>query len=172
MVTIIVVYMDDLPVASATKRDEEQSLNYLHSCFPIKDLGEASYYLGCPFLRDQDTGTLELDHHQYVQALAEHFRITKTSAIPSAARGKPLSKADGPQTHANLVQSDSFVALAQPIRRCCAVLGGDALASLRPLSNLCVVIFPIQTDLRRRAVLDDKGLQLSYSSLQFFPSPS
>ena len=58
VVVIIVVYVDDLLVASATKRDEEQALRDLHSCFPIKDLEEASYYLGCHITRDRDAGTL------------------------------------------------------------------------------------------------------------------
>ena len=35
VVVIIVVYVDDLLVASATERDEEQALKDLHSCFPI-----------------------------------------------------------------------------------------------------------------------------------------
>ena len=37
IVVIIVVYVDDLLVASETKRDEEQAINDLRSCFPIKD---------------------------------------------------------------------------------------------------------------------------------------
>ena len=101
-VVIVGVYVDDLLVASVTKRDGEQALKYLHSCFPNKDLGEASYYLECHISRDRDAETLKLDQHQYVQALAERFEITKTSAIPSAAGGKPLSQADGPQTHADV----------------------------------------------------------------------
>ena len=39
VVVIIVVYVDDLLVASETKRDEEQATKDLRSCFPIKDLG-------------------------------------------------------------------------------------------------------------------------------------
>ncbi|CAN0376298.1 unnamed protein product, partial [Ascophyllum nodosum] len=58
VVVIIVVYVDDLLVASETKRDEEQGINDLRSCFPIKDLGEAGYYLGCHITRDRDAGTL------------------------------------------------------------------------------------------------------------------
>lgn len=40
VVIVIVVYVYDLHVASATRRNEEQALRNLHSCFPIKDLGE------------------------------------------------------------------------------------------------------------------------------------
>ena len=50
---IIVVYVDALLVASETKRDEKQAINDLRSCFPIKDLGEAGFYLGCHITRDR-----------------------------------------------------------------------------------------------------------------------
>ena len=40
VVVIIVVDVDDLLAASETKGDEEQAMNDLRSCFPIKDLGE------------------------------------------------------------------------------------------------------------------------------------
>ena len=44
IVVIIAVYVDGLLVASETKRDEEQAINDLRSCFSIKDLGEAGLY--------------------------------------------------------------------------------------------------------------------------------
>ena len=47
VIVTIVVYVDDLLVASETKRDEEQTMKGLRSCCPIKDLGEAGLYLGC-----------------------------------------------------------------------------------------------------------------------------
>ena len=37
VVVIIVVHVDDLLVTSETKRDEEQAINDLRSCFPIKN---------------------------------------------------------------------------------------------------------------------------------------
>ena len=40
VVVIIVVYVDDLLVASKIKRDEEQEMEDLRSYFPIKNLGE------------------------------------------------------------------------------------------------------------------------------------
>ena len=46
VVVIIVVYVDDLLVLSKTKQGEHQALEDLRSSFPIKDLGEVSYYLG------------------------------------------------------------------------------------------------------------------------------
>ncbi|CAN0477362.1 unnamed protein product [Ascophyllum nodosum] len=45
VVTIIVVYVDDLLVLSETKQDEHQALEDLRSSFPIKDLGGAACFL-------------------------------------------------------------------------------------------------------------------------------
>ena len=101
-VAIIVVYVDDLLVVTATKRDEAQAMEDLRFCFPIKDLGEASYYLGCHITRDRQAGTLKLDQHRYIQTVARRFDIKKTSVIPSAPGTKPLSKSNAPETEAEV----------------------------------------------------------------------
>ena len=100
VVVIIVVYVDDLLVASETKRDEEQTMKDLRSCFPIKDLGDAGFYLGCHTTRDRNAGTLKLDQHRYVRTVASKFNVKKTSTTPAVAGAKPLSKGDAPQTEA------------------------------------------------------------------------
>ncbi|CAN0297696.1 unnamed protein product, partial [Ascophyllum nodosum] len=69
VVVNIVVYVDDLLVASDTKRDEEQAINDLRSCFSIKDLGDAGFYLGCHITRDRDAGTLKFDQRHYVRTM-------------------------------------------------------------------------------------------------------
>ena len=97
---IIVVYVDDLLVASETKRDEEQEINYRRSHLPIKDLGYAGFYLGCHITRDRDAGTLKLDQHRYVRTMASKLNFEKTSTTPAAARAKLLSKDDAPQIEA------------------------------------------------------------------------
>ena len=60
MTVIIVVYVDDLLLISATKEDEERALADLQSSSPIKDMGEISYYLGCHVSRDRKVGTVTL----------------------------------------------------------------------------------------------------------------
>ncbi|CAM9160577.1 unnamed protein product, partial [Ascophyllum nodosum] len=100
VVVIIVVYVDDLLVANETKRDEEQAINDLRSCFPIKKIGEAGFYLGCHIPQDRDAGTLNFDQHHYVRTMASKFSVDKTSTTPAVAGAKPLSKDDAPQTGA------------------------------------------------------------------------
>ena len=92
VVIIIVVYVDDLLMASETKRNEEQAMKDLRSCFPIKDLGEAGLYLGCHITRDRDAGTLKLDQHRYVRTVASKFNVEKTSTTPAAAGANPCSR--------------------------------------------------------------------------------
>ena len=100
VVVIIAVYVYDLLVASETKRDEEQAVKDPRSCFPINDLGEAGFYLGCLITRDRDVGTLKLNQHRHVRIVASKFNVEKTSTPPAAAGAKPLSKDDAPQTEA------------------------------------------------------------------------
>ena len=53
VVATIVIYVDDLLVLSETKQDEHQALEDLRSSFPIKNLVEVLYYLGCHITRDR-----------------------------------------------------------------------------------------------------------------------
>ena len=104
VVVIIVVYVDDLLVLSETKQDEHQALEDLRSSFPIKDLGEISYYLGCHITRDRKARTVRFDQQRYAQTVAERFEVWKTSVIPISTGKAPLSKADGPQNDAEIAE--------------------------------------------------------------------
>ena len=85
VVVIIVVYVDDLLVASESKRDKEQAMKGLRSYFPMKDLGEAGFYLGCHITRDRDVGPLKLDQLNYVRTMASKFNVEKTNTTSAAA---------------------------------------------------------------------------------------
>ena len=65
VVVIIVLYVDDLLVLSETKQDEHQALDDLRSGFPIKDLGEISYYLVCHITQDRKAKTVIFDQQRY-----------------------------------------------------------------------------------------------------------
>ena len=107
VVVIIVVYVDDLLLLSATKQDEQLALEDLRSSFPIKDLGEISYYLGCHITRDRKARTVTFDQRRYARTVAERFGIDKTSIIPASPGMAPLSKADEPQTDAEIAEMRS-----------------------------------------------------------------
>ena len=91
------VYVDDVLLASKSKEDEERTISDLRSCFKIKDLGEAEFYLGCHITRDRKERTLTFDQHIYAETVAKRFNVSKTSMIPTATGVKALSKEDGPK---------------------------------------------------------------------------
>ena len=97
VVTVIVVYVDDILLESKTKEDEGRTLSDLTSCFKIKDLGEAGFYLGCRITRNRKVRILTFDQHIYAETAAKRFNVTETSMIPMATGAKPLSKEDGPK---------------------------------------------------------------------------
>ena len=72
-------------------------LSDLSSYFKIKGLGEAESYLGSHITRNREARTLTLDQHIYAEIVAKRFYVTKTSMIPMATGGNPLSKEDGPK---------------------------------------------------------------------------
>ena len=121
VVVIIVVYVDDLLVLSETKQDEDQALEDLRSSFPIKDLGEISYYLVCHITRDRKARTGMFDQQRYAQTVAERFKIRKTSVIPVSTGKVPLSKADGPQNDAEIAEMRGI-----PYRKAVGALMGVA----------------------------------------------
>ena len=92
VVVIIVVYMEDLLVANETKRDGEQVIHDLRSCFPIKDLGETGFYFECHILRDRNAGKLKLDQHRYVRTMVSKFNVEMTSTTPAAAGKNPCPR--------------------------------------------------------------------------------
>ncbi|CAM9520770.1 unnamed protein product, partial [Ascophyllum nodosum] len=95
VVTVIVVYVDDILLASKTK--EGRTLSDLSSCFKVKDLGEAEFYLGCHITRNREARTLTFDQHIYAETVAKRFNVTKISMIRMATGVKPLSKEEGPK---------------------------------------------------------------------------
>ena len=71
VIVIIVVYVNDFLVLSETKLDEHQALEKLRSSFPIKDLGEISYYLGYHITRDRKARMVIFDQRRYAQTVTK-----------------------------------------------------------------------------------------------------
>ena len=94
VVTVIVVYVDDILLAGKTNEDEGRTSSDISSCFKIKDLGEAEFYLGCNITRNREARTMTFDQHIYAEIVAKPFYVTKTSMIPMATGGNPLLKED------------------------------------------------------------------------------
>ncbi|CAN0414415.1 unnamed protein product, partial [Ascophyllum nodosum] len=98
VVAVIVVYVDNILLASKTKEGGGRALSDLSLCFKIKDLGETKFYLGYHITRNREARTLAFDQRIYAVTVAKRFNVTKTRMIPTATGMKPLSKEDGPKT--------------------------------------------------------------------------
>ena len=87
---MIVVYVDDILLASKTKEDEGWTLSDLSLCFKIKELDEAELYLGYYITRNGEARTLTFDQNIYAKTVAKRFNTTKISMISTATRVKTL----------------------------------------------------------------------------------
>jgi hypothetical protein len=59
-ITILVIYVDDILLASSDKNLLYKTKNFLSSNFDMKDLNDASYVLGIEIHRDRTKGVLGL----------------------------------------------------------------------------------------------------------------
>lgn len=82
--SVIVVYVDDGLLTSKPKEDEERTLSDLRSCFNIKNLGEAEFYLEDIIQHRM----LSFDQRVYAETLAKQFNASKTSIKPTVIRAK------------------------------------------------------------------------------------
>jgi len=69
VVVFILIYVDDLVVAAATKTAAELAKGAITGVFKAREMGEPSFFLGLHIVRDTDKGTLQVGRHQYVTTL-------------------------------------------------------------------------------------------------------
>jgi len=82
-ILIVVVYVDDILVASRTNRDVHKLLEHLSTKFNVKNLGIAKYCLGIEF--SQDRGTISMTQRGYVNDLLNRFGMSESKPV-----GTPL----------------------------------------------------------------------------------
>jgi hypothetical protein len=81
--TILVLYVDDIPLASSNKNMLNETKSFLPSNFDMKDLGDASYVLGIEIHRDRTKGVLVLFQKSYIDKVLKRYNMHKCSATPS-----------------------------------------------------------------------------------------
>ena len=93
----LLLYVDDILVASCNKCMIDDLKSRLNSEFEMKDLGESRRILGVDIKRDQLKGTLLLSQQAYMQKVVERFRMhqSKPVSIPLGQHIK-LLKSQGP----------------------------------------------------------------------------
>ena len=92
------VDVDNLLALTVTKEEMETFVGVLRSTFKIKDLGQASYYMGYHVTLDRAKKELEFDQHLCAQTIIKLFGIDKTAMVLAIIGVKPLSKEHGRNT--------------------------------------------------------------------------
>lgn len=81
----LLVYVDDILVASKELAAVERVKRDIGSIFDVRDLGEASYFLGMEIRRDRVQGTITLSQHKATVEL-----IKKHGMVEAVSRSTPL----------------------------------------------------------------------------------
>ena len=99
VVTYLLLYVDDMLIASRRKADIEEVKVLLEREFEMKNLGAASKILGMQITRDMVQGVLCLDQRSYVAKVLKTFNMDQSKAVltPMAQYFK-LSHQHSPQT--------------------------------------------------------------------------
>lgn len=97
-VAYLLLYVDDMLIASRSKTEIKSIKKDLNSCFEMKDLGEAKRILGMDIIRDRSTKKLWLTQRDYILKMLKKFNMqeSKILATPLAVHLK-FSDADKPK---------------------------------------------------------------------------
>ena len=85
----LVLYVDDILLASSDVSLLLETKKFLSSKFDMKDLSEASFVLEIEIHRDRSKGVLGLSQKAYIERILKKFSICKCSPSPA-----PIVKGD------------------------------------------------------------------------------
>jgi hypothetical protein len=89
--TILVLYVDDILLASSDKNMLYETKISLSSNFDMKDLGNASYVLGIEIHRDRTKCVLGLSQKSYIDRVLKRYNMHKCSTtLVSVVKGGKL----------------------------------------------------------------------------------
>ncbi|CAB1111664.1 unnamed protein product [Ectocarpus sp. CCAP 1310/34] len=83
VVGLIVIYVDDIIVA-ADEGEREELFASLNKKFPVKDVGECTWYDGCAIAMDVENGITKLSQTAYIESMLKRFDVTTTAFTPAA----------------------------------------------------------------------------------------
>lgn len=86
-VSMIVVYVDDLIIASNSKDDLNKTKELISKEFDVVDGGSLKHFLGMEIERDGETGSVEIGHKQYIETLLNEYGMKdcKPNSLPLEA---------------------------------------------------------------------------------------
>lgn len=96
---ILLVYVDDLPLASNSARLMITVKNLLAKQFEMSDLGEPTWILGVKIIRNKQTGTIQLNQSRYIIDILKRFKMEECHPCSTPLSvGVKLEKAPQPET--------------------------------------------------------------------------
>ena len=78
---VIVLYVDDMIIASKLLSDIQNLKDKIKSKFNIDDLGEMKYYLGLQIMQDLSKGVIKLTQAAYIKKLALKYKVDKCKVV-------------------------------------------------------------------------------------------
>jgi hypothetical protein len=106
---ILVLYVDDILLASNGKKMLHETKRFLSSHFDMKDLGEASYVLGIEIYRDRTGGVLGLSQKAYIDKMLKRYEIQNSKPTPvPIAKGDKFSEEQSPQNQLELSEMSNI----------------------------------------------------------------
>ena len=92
---ILVVHVDDILI-SGDEKDVKEVERILNSKFPVNNLGEVNWYMGCAVRRDWDRGTISVSQTTFADTLLKRFEVQGFSDVPASVSAQlgPTTGAD------------------------------------------------------------------------------
>jgi hypothetical protein len=118
MFIILVLYVDDILLASSDKNLLHETKGFLSSNFDMKDLGDASYVLGIEIHRDRTKGVLDLSQKVYIEKVIKRYNMHECSTTPVPfMKGDKLGTFQSPrnQLEINEMKSIPYVSAVESI---------------------------------------------------------
>ena len=81
---IICVHVDNIAVTAKEKETFDAFYARLKCVFPVSDVGDLSWYLGCAFERDKMEGVMKMTKTAFVDLLVDRFDIQYETQTPAS----------------------------------------------------------------------------------------
>eukprot|EP00752_Nemacystus_decipiens_P011252 g10000.t1 len=82
VISLIVIYVDDIMLA-ADEEERKELFASLQKRFPVKDLGDCTWYDGCAIEMDLENGITKLSQTAYIESMLTRFGVTTTAPTPA-----------------------------------------------------------------------------------------
>ena len=97
-IQIVIIYVDDLIVASNNRVKLQYLKTELSMSFDMKDLGPLNFCLGIEFLQDKEKGEIKLSQRKYIKEVLRRFSMEHCKPVSTPMNiGEKLSKSMCPK---------------------------------------------------------------------------